>query len=73
MLEVHDLRVHYGTVEAVKGVSFHLDAGEMISLEHYGASAAYETLYQEFGLTPQRVSQAARRSISLASQAAEKE
>ena len=32
MLEVRDLRVHYGTVEAVKGVSFHLDAGEMISL-----------------------------------------
>jgi len=49
------------------------DAGEMISLEHYGASAAYEKLYEEFGLTPQRVSQAARRSISLASQAAEKE
>jgi transketolase len=49
------------------------DAGEMISLEHYGASAAYQTLYEEFGLTPQRVSQAARRSISLASQAAEKE
>ena len=32
MLEVRDLRVHYGTVEAVKGESFHLDAGEMISL-----------------------------------------
>jgi transketolase len=49
------------------------DVGEMISLEHYGASAAYERLYEEFGLTPERVSQAARRSISLASQAAEKE
>ena len=38
MLEVCDLRVHYGTVEAVKGVSFHLDAGEMISL--IGANGA---------------------------------
>ena len=38
MLEVHDLRVHYGIVEAVKGVSFHLDAGEMISL--IGANGA---------------------------------
>ena len=38
MLEVRDLRVHYGTVEAVKGVSFHLDAGEMISL--IGANGA---------------------------------
>ena len=32
------MRVHYGTVEAVKGVSFHLDAGEMISL--IGANGA---------------------------------
>ncbi|MBM3223764.1 MAG: ABC transporter ATP-binding protein [Candidatus Tectomicrobia bacterium] len=38
MLEVRDLRVHYGIVEAVKGVSFHLDAGEMISL--IGANGA---------------------------------
>ena len=38
MLEVRDLRVHYGTVEAVKGVSFHLDASEMISL--IGANGA---------------------------------
>jgi branched-chain amino acid transport system ATP-binding protein len=38
MLEVGDLQVHYGTVEAVKGVSFHLDAGEMISL--IGANGA---------------------------------
>ena len=38
MLEVRDVRVHYGTVEAVKGVSFHLEAGEMISL--IGANGA---------------------------------
>src|SRR5215510_13054871 len=36
MLEVRDLRVHYGSVEAVKGVSFHLQAGEMISLMGIG-------------------------------------
>ncbi len=40
------------------------DAGEIISLEHYGASAAYEKLYEEFGLTPERVVQAARQSIA---------
>jgi transketolase len=39
------------------------DAGESVSLEHFGASAAYETLYQEFGLTPERVAQAARNSL----------
>jgi branched-chain amino acid transport system ATP-binding protein len=38
MLEVCDLRVHYGIVEAVKGVSFRLQAGEMISL--IGANGA---------------------------------
>ena len=38
MLEVKNLRVHYGTVEAVKGVSFHVNAGEMISL--IGANGA---------------------------------
>ena len=38
MLEVQSLRVHYGTVEAVKGVSFHVNAGEMISL--IGANGA---------------------------------
>ena len=32
MLEVRDLRVHYGAVEAVKGVSFQINAGEIISL-----------------------------------------
>jgi transketolase len=39
------------------------DAGEIISLEHFGASAAYEKLYQEFGITPERVVQAARQSL----------
>ena len=38
MLEVKNLQVHYGTVEAVRGVSFHVNAGEMISL--IGANGA---------------------------------
>jgi branched-chain amino acid transport system ATP-binding protein len=38
MLEVQDLRVHYGAVEALKGVSFRLEANEMISL--IGANGA---------------------------------
>ena len=38
MLEVKNLRVHYGTLEAVRGVSFHVNAGEMISL--IGANGA---------------------------------
>jgi transketolase len=49
------------------------DAGEMISLEHFGASAAYERLYSEFGITPERVAQAARASLSRAGGPARKD
>jgi branched-chain amino acid transport system ATP-binding protein len=38
MLEVQELRVHYGTVEAVKGISFQIEAGEVVSL--IGANGA---------------------------------
>jgi transketolase len=40
------------------------DAGECVSLEHFGASAAYQTLYEEFGLTEDRVAAAARSSLA---------
>ncbi|MGN5240098.1 transketolase [Rhodococcus sp. SJ-3] len=40
------------------------DAGEAVSLEHYGASADYKTLYREFGITAEAVVDAARRSLT---------
>jgi transketolase len=40
------------------------DAGECVSLEHYGASAAYTTLYEEFGITPDKEAAAARSSLT---------
>jgi transketolase len=40
------------------------DAGECVSLEHFGASAASATLYEEFGLTADRVVAAARSSLA---------
>ncbi|HSX79438.1 MAG TPA: ABC transporter ATP-binding protein [Candidatus Saccharimonadia bacterium] len=52
MLEVRDLRVHYGTVEAVKGVSFHLDAGEMISLIGANGAGKSTILRSLTGLVP---------------------
>ncbi|HVV19505.1 MAG TPA: transketolase [Pseudonocardiaceae bacterium] len=38
------------------------DAGEIVSIEHYGASADYKTLFREFGFTAEAVADAARRS-----------
>ncbi|MGW4693422.1 transketolase [Kitasatospora cineracea] len=39
------------------------DAGRIISLDHFGASADYQVLYQEFGLTADAVANAARASL----------
>jgi transketolase len=35
-----------------------------VSIEHYGASADYKRLFQEFGLTTEAVVEAARESIT---------
>jgi transketolase len=42
------------------------EAGECVSLEHFGASADYKTLFQQFGFTPDRVVAAARSSLTKA-------
>jgi transketolase len=39
------------------------DAGRSVGIEHYGASADYQTLYREFGITADAVAAAARRSL----------
>jgi transketolase len=39
------------------------DAGEIVSIEHFGASADYKTLFREFGFTPDAVVTAARNSL----------
>jgi transketolase len=45
------------------------DAGRIVSLDHYGASADYKRLYQEFGLTHEHVVAAAKESLSAAGNA----
>ena len=42
------------------------DAGRIVSLEHFGASADYQTLYREFGITAEAVAAAVRDSIATA-------
>lgn len=41
MLEINDLHVYYGMIQAVKGISFHVNEGEIIAL--IGANGAGKT------------------------------
>ena len=40
------------------------DNGDNISIEHFGASADYKTLFREFGITTANTVAAAQRSLS---------
>jgi transketolase len=44
------------------------DAGESISIEHYGASAPYQVLFEQFGFTVDNVVTAAHRTLERAQQ-----
>jgi transketolase len=57
-------------VEAGVAQSWHRfagDQGRIVSLEHFGASADYKTLFREFGITEDAVAQAARDTLAAAS------
>jgi transketolase len=43
------------------------DAGESVGIDHFGASAAAEVLYKEYGITAEAVAAAAKASIAKAS------
>ncbi|WP_054812974.1 transketolase [Nocardia arizonensis] len=54
------------TVEAGIGMPWHRfagDAGEIVSIEHFGASADFKTLFREFGITAEAVVAAAARTL----------
>ena len=55
ILAPHTLRV---AIEAASSVGWDKYVGEkgiILGLDHFGASAPYETLYKEFGLTAEHV------------------
>jgi transketolase len=54
------------SVEAAVAQSWHRivgDHGECVSLEHFGASANYKVIFEQFGFTPDRVVAAAHASL----------
>jgi transketolase len=56
-------------VEAGIGLTWYRyvgDAGRIVSLEHFGASADAKTLFAEYGLTAENVASAARESLAAA-------
>ncbi|MDN3246518.1 transketolase [Streptomyces sp. ZSW22] len=56
-------------VEAGIGLTWHRfvgDAGRIVSLEHFGASADAKTLFTEYGFTAEHVAAAARESLAAA-------
>lgn len=52
MLDVKDLHVYYGAIHALKGVSFHLDKGEVVALIGTNGAGKSTTLNTLSGLLP---------------------
>lgn len=50
MLEVKDLHVHYGVIEAIKGISFEVNQGEVIALIGANGAGKTTTLHTVTGL-----------------------
>ena len=54
MLEVNDLHVYYGSIHAVKGVSFAVDKGEIVTLIGANGAGKSTTLNTIAGILPAR-------------------
>ena len=50
LLEVTDLKVYYGVINALKGISFHVDKGEIVSLIGANGAGKTTTLHTITGL-----------------------
>lgn len=50
ILEVKDLNVHYGMIQALKGVSFHVEEGEVVALIGANGAGKTTTLHTISGL-----------------------
>ena len=52
LLEVQDLHVHYGRIEAIKGISFHVAEGEIVTLIGANGAGKTTTLKTVSGVRP---------------------
>jgi branched-chain amino acid transport system ATP-binding protein len=52
LLELHDVHVHYGKVEAIKGISFEVDEGEIVTLIGGNGAGKTTTLKTISGVRP---------------------
>ena len=57
-------RLDRGRARARPGESYVGDAGRSVSIEHFGASADYKTLFREFGITTEHAVAAAKDSLA---------
>lgn len=54
ILEVENLHVYYGMIQALKGISFHVDQGEIVTLIGANGAGKTTTLHTITGLIPSR-------------------
>jgi branched-chain amino acid transport system ATP-binding protein len=54
MLEVNDINVYYGSIHAIKGISFHVDQGEIVTLIGANGAGKSTTLQTVSGLLHSR-------------------
>jgi len=71
-LEVRDLDVAYGGVPAVRGVSFTVDAGEIVGLIGPNGAGKSTTLHAVMGLLPARAGDVVLRGVSMRGKSPEK-
>ena len=54
MLEIRDLEVYYGMIQAIKGISFDVNEGEVIALIGANGAGKTTTLHTITGLLPRK-------------------
>ncbi len=57
MLEVHDVHAYYGNIHALKGISLHVEQGEIVTLIGANGAGKSSTLRAITGLLPPRQGQ----------------